>query len=171
MANVFFTADTHFGHANVIKFCARPFASAEEMDEALIERWNAKVKGCDTVYIVGDMFYRAENVEETLRRLKGRKHLITGNHDRSWMDKVRLEDHFIGVDRIVDVSDGERGYTLCHYPMLQWPHQKRTFMIHGHIHNDVSEELVVNNVAFKAAHDGGANDPGVVGHRKDSWEV
>ena len=198
-ANVFFIADTHFGHANVLRFCARPFSSVEEMDEKLIENWNAKVKGNDTVFVIGDMFYRCENAAQILRRLKGKKHLILGNHDRSWMDQVDLEDYFIGVDRILDLSDGERGYTLCHYPMLQWPHQKRTFMIHGHIHNDVSfdfwpllrarervmnagvdvngyepvafEELVANNAAFKAAHEGGANDPGVVGHRKDSWEV
>ena len=71
MANVFFIADTHFGHANVIKFCARPFASVEEMDETLIENWNAKVKGCDTVFVLGDMFYRCENVAEILWRLSG----------------------------------------------------------------------------------------------------
>ena len=199
MANVFFTADTHFGHTNVIKFCARAFASAEEMNETLIENWNAKVKGCDTVFVLGDMFYRCENVAEILRRLKGKKHLILGNHDRSWMDQVDLEDYFVGVDRILDLSDGERGYTLCHYPMLQWPHQKRTYMIHGHIHNDVTldfwpllrvrervlnagvdvngyapvafDELVANNTAFKAAHEGGVNDPGVIGHRKAAWEV
>ena len=132
MANVFFTADTHFGHTNVIKFCVRAFASAEEMNETLIENWNAK-KGCDTVFVLGDMFYRCENVADILRRLKGKKHLILGNHDRSWMDQVDLEDYFIGVDRILDLSDGERGYTLCHYPMLQWPHEKRTYMVHGHI--------------------------------------
>ena len=72
-------------------------------------------------------------------------------------------------------------------------------MIHGHIHNDVSfdfwpllrarervmnagvdvngyepvafEELVANNAAFKVAHEGGVNDPGVIGHRKDAWEA
>ena len=108
MANVFFTADSHFGHTNVIKFCARPFVSAEEMDEALIENWNARVKGCDTVFVLGDMFYRCENVALILRRLKGKKHLILGNHDRSWMDQVDLEDYFIGVDRILDLSGFER---------------------------------------------------------------
>lgn len=199
MANVFFTADTHFGHANVIGFCARPFATVDEMNEALIDNWNAKVRGCDTVFVVGDMFYRCENVVEILRRLKGKKHLILGNHDHSWTDRVDLADHFVGVDRILEFSDGERGYTLCHYPMLQWPHQKRTYMVHGHIHNDVTfdfwpllrarervlnagvdvngygpvsfDELVANNVRYKAEHAEGLNDTGVVGHVKAAWEA
>lgn len=48
---IYFTADTHFGHENVIRFCGRPFSCAAEMDEALIANWNSRVKGNDTVYI------------------------------------------------------------------------------------------------------------------------
>ena len=48
--NVFFTADEHYGHGQVIAYCQRPFASLEEMDEALIERHNALVKKKDLVY-------------------------------------------------------------------------------------------------------------------------
>lgn len=41
---VFFTNDTHFGHENVIVLGrGRPFADAEEMTGALIERWNGAV--------------------------------------------------------------------------------------------------------------------------------
>ena len=50
---IFFTADTHFGHNNVIRFCDRPFSSAAEMDEVMIRNWNARVTGGDTVYILG----------------------------------------------------------------------------------------------------------------------
>lgn len=192
MTNVFFTADTHFGHANIIKFCARPFSSVEEMDEALIENWNAKVKECDTVFVVGDMFYRCENVAEILRRLRGKKHLILGNHDHSWTNQVNLADYFIGVDRILDIMDGKRGYTLCHYPMMQWPQERCGYMIHGHIHNDVAldfwpllrvrervlnagvdvngyapvsfDELLANNVRYKTEHIEYRNAVGVVGH-------
>ena len=49
---IYFTADTHFGHENVIRFCDRPFSSANEMDEAMIANWNARVRGNDTVYIL-----------------------------------------------------------------------------------------------------------------------
>ena len=70
---IYFTADTHFGHENVIRFCGRPYTTAAEMDEALIENWNSRVKGNDTVFILGDLFFRSDNAEEILRCLKGKK--------------------------------------------------------------------------------------------------
>ncbi len=133
---IYFTADTHFGHESVIRFCARPFACAAEMDEALIENWNSRVGGSDTVYILGDLFFRSEHPEEILRRLKGRKHLIVGNHDGSWMKKLDVSRYFAGIDKFLEFSDGRRALTLCHYPLLTWKHAQRSFLIHGHIHND-----------------------------------
>ena len=55
---IFFTSDLHLGHENCIRLCNRPFSSIEEMDETLIENWNHKVTGKDTVYILGDLIYR-----------------------------------------------------------------------------------------------------------------
>lgn len=69
---IYFTADTHFGHESVIRFCSRPYATAAEMDEALMENWNSRVKGNDTVFILGDLFFRSDNAGEILRRLKGK---------------------------------------------------------------------------------------------------
>ena len=51
---IYFTSDLHLGHNSVIALCHRPFSSTEEMDETLIANWNAKVRGNDKVYIVGD---------------------------------------------------------------------------------------------------------------------
>lgn len=48
---ILFTADTHFGHANIIRFCDRPFTDIEAMNESLIANWNRKVTNSDTVYI------------------------------------------------------------------------------------------------------------------------
>lgn len=116
---VLFTADTHFGYENIIKMCNRPFSSVEEMDETLINNWNAKVKGNDTVYILGDMFFRCTyNPEDILRRLNGKKVIVERNYDASWMNKVDLQKYFIQVDKLVEFSYGTRGMTLCHYPML-----------------------------------------------------
>ena len=81
----YFTSDQHFGHFNIIRLCGRPFETVEEMDEALLSKWNAKVKADDTVYILGDLFFRAAKVEPILKALNGRKHLIVGNHDHTWM--------------------------------------------------------------------------------------
>lgn len=179
---IYFTADTHFGHENVLWMCGRPFATIEEMNSALIENWNGCVKGNDTVFIMGDMFFRCAEPEPILRRLKGKKHLIIGNHDGAWMEKVALGDYFESVSTLLETSDGRRGLTLCHYPMLSWKHAQKTYMIHGHIHNDtradfwpllcsrghvlnagvdingfrpvIFEELVENNARWKQEHGG-----------------
>lgn len=48
---IFFTSDLHFGHKNIIQYDQRPFSSVDEMDAALIERWNRKVSPEDLVYV------------------------------------------------------------------------------------------------------------------------
>ena len=138
---IYFTADAHFGHANIIKMCGRPFPDVEAMNEALIERWNDRVNGGDTVYIVGDMFFRCQSPERILARLKGKKKLITGNHDGSWMNSVEIDRYFVSVDRYLEISDGAHALTLCHYPLLTWNHAKRSYMIHGHIHANTDADF------------------------------
>lgn len=81
---VFFTADTHFGHFNIIGYCNRPFKTVEEQDEELIRRWNAVIKPEDTVWHLGDVcFHDEKNLPLIIPRLNGIKHLVFGNHDRS----------------------------------------------------------------------------------------
>ena len=77
----YFTSDQHFGHFNIIRLSRRPFKTVEEMDATMVERWNAKVRDGDTVYVLGDLFFRAATVEPILKRLKGHKHLLLGSHD------------------------------------------------------------------------------------------
>jgi calcineurin-like phosphoesterase family protein len=171
---VYYTADLHLGHANVIRFCGRPYLSVQEMDEALIENWNAVVRANDDVYILGDFFYRNEEpAEQTLKRLKGKKHLILGNHDKKWVRGVDLARHFVEVTNMLAYKVDGVKYTLCHYPMLSWDGRGRGggYMIHGHTHNstlqyvddhllnagvDINgyrpvafDELVQNNMEFR----------------------
>lgn len=136
----FFTADQHFGHFNIMRLSKRPFASLDEMNETMIARWNDKVRDEDTVYILGDLFFRAATVEPTLQRLKGRKHLVLGNHDHTWTSKVRLADHFESVQTICEIKIGDKPATLCHYPMLSYPQARRGYMIYGHIHNNTGDD-------------------------------
>jgi len=159
---IFFTSDNHFGHENILKFESRPFSSAEEMDEYMILKWNEKVKARDTVYIVGDMFLRHPDPESVLKRLKGQKRLVLGNHDASWIDKVDVSKYFESVDKFLEVSDGERGLTLCHYPMLQWKHEKKSYMIHGHIHSDTDFDFWPMIKARKRVLNAGADINGLV---------
>lgn len=110
------------------------------MNEAIITAWNERVTGNDTVFVLGDLFYRCADPEAILSRLKGKKRLIIGNHDASWMNKVDLKRYFTSVDNLLEITDGTRGITLCHYPLLTWKHKLRTYMIHGHIHNDTTSD-------------------------------
>jgi len=82
MNSTWFTADLHFGHKNILGFEPhhRPFATVEEMNEAIIDRWNGVVKQNDTVYVLGDVVFGKKNLS-LLARLKGLKHLVLGNHD------------------------------------------------------------------------------------------
>lgn len=138
---IYFIADTHFGHKNIIEMCNRPFSSVDEMNSVIIERWNKKIKGSDTVYVLGDMFFRCKEPEPILKQLKGRKKLLIGNHDGSWMTKVNVSDYFLCIDTMLETSVDNHGVTMCHYPLLTWRHKLKTYMIHGHIHNDTTSDF------------------------------
>lgn len=139
---IYYTADLHLGHGNVIRHCARPFVNADEMDAVILRNWNDKVHRNDTVYVIGDFLFRAKRpVDEYLSELKGKKHLIIGNHDRFWMKKVDLSARFESVSPMMFITDSARSATLCHYPMMSWPGMSRGFyMIYGHIHNNTNAD-------------------------------
>lgn len=40
---IYFTSDTRFGHANVIRFAGRPWQTIKQMDAALVASINARV--------------------------------------------------------------------------------------------------------------------------------
>ena len=136
----YFTSDQHFGHFNIIRLSRRPFKTVEEMDETMVELWNAKVRDGDTVYVLGDLFFRAATVEPILERLKGHKHLMVGNHDGSWTDRVKLADYFESVQTLKEGTVDGRLVTMCHYPMLSYPQARRGYMIYGHIHNNTGDD-------------------------------
>ena len=128
---IFYTADPHFGYEPTLVW--RPeFASVEEMDEALIARWNAVVGDEDTVYLIGDIGWNGGHVPcRTLARLKGHKHLIRGNHDTGYADAPLLHRYFESVSDFWELEDGAHHILLSHYPML---YNKLGYMIHGHLH-------------------------------------
>lgn len=77
----YYIADTHFGHDNIRRLSNRPFETIEEMDRTIIDNWNSRVTDNDDVYILGDFSYKSEDSVLYLKKVKGRKHLIIGNHD------------------------------------------------------------------------------------------
>ena len=136
MTNRFIISDTHFGHTNSWeKFKRpdgsplRPFTSNEEMDDAMVERWNAKVKTGDTVYHLGDVVIARRNLE-TVKRLNGRKILIRGNHDL-FRDKDYYDAGFESL-RGCHVFSGQ--FIFTHIPIHPESIARFRVNTHGHLH-------------------------------------
>lgn len=155
-----FTSDLHFGHANIVKLCNRPFADSDAMDSALIENWNRKVKKNDTVYILGDFVWDKRKVAHYTEQLSGKKILITGNHDSTWVKSAECRSCFDTVIPYLEVHLNSHPITMCHYPMLEWRasredlKRKLGYLIHGHIHNRVSDEYRQLFLQFNALNAG-----------------
>ena len=134
---IYYISDLHFGHRNVIEMDDRPFESIEEMDAALIRRWNERVTDEDDVYIVGDFAYHnGYTATWYLRQLKGRKHLIVGNHDRHTLQDAKAMECFASVEKMVRILDNDRVVSLCHFPVAEWNGKRYGgYHVHGHLHN------------------------------------
>lgn len=134
---IYFTADLHFYHDNVIRHCNRPFDNAQQMNKALIENWNSIVTANDEIYILGDFTMKgAENANLVLSQLKGKKYLIRGNHDK-FVDSETFENSFFEwVKDYYQLKYNNDRFILFHYPIKEWNgFFKGTFNLHGHQHN------------------------------------
>ena len=142
---IFFVADSHFGHANILRFCERPFNNTQEHDETLIENWNNTVGKNDFVYHLGDFcFGTGTNTQDALQyfeQLNGKIIMITGNHDRH---ARRIKEHFYQwYEGMHEAKIRGNKIVLCHYPLLSWnaachgrPH------LFGHCHSGPKKRIV-----------------------------
>lgn len=170
MGKVFFTADTHIFHKNILKHCPErlnQIGIGELDDEAmslhdqwLIDTWNKKVGKHDVVYIVGDFsFANVEWTQKIMGKLNGKKFIILGNHDKT-CSKVEMQNYFVQVTQMKavvfrkdqwDFLDEDFQVFLCHYPMITWPSKHYGCVeAHGHCHgrlddyNEASTDLRVD---------------------------
>lgn len=136
MRNYWVISDTHWGHANIIRYCQRPFASVEEMDDAMVTYWNETVKSNDYVYHLGDVLsgkYRrdVDVAIKLLRSLNGHKRLVLGNHDDGKSQAFRVCFDEITMWR----QYPSMGLLMTHCPAhestlnAKWPRN-----VHGHVH-------------------------------------
>lgn len=162
MSDVFFTSDTHFGHTNIIRFCNRPFASVQEMDEALIERWNARVGDADVVYHLGDFtLSNRETARRVLARLRGHIKVLgyPWHHDRGWVPTTLGPSPYLSASgHPVEIlppllttslpHDGRRQpIALCHFPLAQWDRRHHgAWHLHGHSHGTFTGDGAVLDV-------------------------
>ena len=158
---IYFTSDQHYWHANVIRYCARPFSSVDEMNEAMIKNWNDVVTPEDTVYCLGDISLAFRPIEAYTPRLNGTKYLVPGNHDfcHSYHKKSRKVENrtkwiaeyealgwkVLPEQTTLDIP-GVATVNLCHHPYTlltpaddkykNWrPKDDGRWLLCGHVHD------------------------------------
>lgn len=131
MSEVFFIADTHFGHRGILEFSEtkpfRPFASIEEHDAELVRRWNSVVGPRDTVWHLGDFCFGKRNLE-IAAQLNGNKKLVMGNHDM-----YATEDYLRYFTRLSGAVE-YKGLVLTHVPVHECQLSRWYMNVHGHLH-------------------------------------
>jgi calcineurin-like phosphoesterase family protein len=152
---VWFTADTHFHHAGLIlkhhpqraEIGGFDNTDINSHDKWLMDLWNSTIGKKDTVYIIGDFsFANRDATVRLLHNLKGEKHLILGNHDKS---SEKLTNMFKTIYQIRNVVFKKSVYpyleedfnvNMCHYAQVTWnmkPHG--AVHIHGHSHGKLDD--------------------------------
>jgi calcineurin-like phosphoesterase family protein len=154
------TSDHHFGHANIIKYCNRPFKDITEMDNELCSIWNSHVAPEDVVYHLGDFTLgNAKLASYYFQRLNGTI-FVLGNpwhHDARWLDYDDIQ-HFtefstkssvfvhilLPVTVLEDISMNADGNgipaVLCHYAFEIWDRKHYgSYHFHGHSHGELQK--------------------------------
>ncbi len=150
-----FYSDPHFGHANIIKYCNRPFSTVQDMNEHLVARYNEMVSPTDTVLWLGDCAMNPRVLDSILPRLNGKRILIVGNHDGSQPMMARLGFSLVLHEAVLHL--GDRTCRVSHYPYAghKWndfvdnrdndrrPQPiKGEVLLHGHTHQTMQR---INN--------------------------
>lgn len=130
---VFVIGDLHLDHANIIKYCNRPFKSTSEMNYFIVNNWNNTVKNNDVVYFLGDMAFGrgSHSTDYWVSKLNGKIIFIKGSHDKS--KKIKFHDKLI-------LEYKSHKFLLIHDPNNA-PKQWKGWIIHGHHHNHYLDEF------------------------------
>lgn len=129
---IWFTADFHFDHENIIKYCNRPYSNIRHMNADLIRKFNELVSETDEVFILGDLsmddMVNVRRIEKRISQLNGNKHLILGNHDKLEPFKY-IELGILSVHTALKYDE----FTLVHDPAVCVAVSGSCLC--GHVHN------------------------------------
>lgn len=151
---IYFTSDQHFGHANIITYCERPWDSVEAMNQGLVDRWNERVKPEDRVHMLGDLCWgRVDKYAHYLEQLNGEKFLTPGNHDTVWEGNRTQRDKGVLASLGIQVMPSQwtfyawpdYEFQVCHFPFQDearhtsaydeyLPETDGRWLLHGHVH-------------------------------------
>lgn len=146
----YITADTHFGHKNILKYCNRPFTTIEEMDDTIIDNWNSIVTPQDIVYHVGDFaFGDIITIGKYIKKLNGNIIFIEGNHDRQLAQYLKRTGQKLHKNLIVKAYD--EIFYLAHYAHRVWYNSHYgTIHCFGHSHGQLEDYRLSTDVGMDA---------------------
>lgn len=150
MNKIFFTSDTHFSHGNIIRYCNRPFSSAQDMNRQIIDNWNSVVMSDDIIYHLGDFAFVKNEYEvgAILSKLNGKIYFIFGNHDRSMHNffsrplyKEKYYHKIINLNHHAEIKIDGQAITLNHYAMRVWNKSHHgAWQLYGHSHGTLPDD-------------------------------
>jgi calcineurin-like phosphoesterase family protein len=135
---IFLISDTHFNHTNIIKYTNRPFKDEVKMNLTIFENWNSVVGNNDIVIHLGDLLLgngEKNGVRDLIKNLKGKKHLIKGNHDKKKNTFYKNLGFEIIADFLIKEICGKK-LLFIHQPLEGFNPENSffDFVIHGHTH-------------------------------------
>jgi len=142
--NYFFTADEHYYHTNIIKYCHRPFKDSTEMTEVLIQNHNKIVRSGDVTIHGGDFCFlkHRSQITRLVEKLNGSHIFVRGSHDK-WMDKTFHEIW-------EKTFDNKHHIVVCHYALLVWPRSHyNSYHLFGHSHGGLNSIINLKEIQGK----------------------
>jgi calcineurin-like phosphoesterase family protein len=115
------------------------------MNSTIIKNWNGVISSNDTVFVLGDMFFKInkELIIQIMNSLNGKKVLIIGNHDNrspSFYMEVGFSNAYY-----YPILYKEK-YIFSHYPL---ENTHGLINIHGHIHEKTIGDRFHINVSVE----------------------
>ncbi len=132
---IWFTADFHLSHKNIIKYCNRPFKNVAEMDSILIDNLKERLNPKDILYFLGDLTFKEKVAHEFFEIFEDIEiYYIIGNHDFSKVINVARKS-CASVSLLKDIKIVDQSITLCHYAMRVWNKSHyNSWQLYGHSH-------------------------------------
>ena len=138
---IYLISDTHFNHDKPFIYEPRGFSSVDDMNKTIINNWNGIVTDQDDIYVLGDFFLGTDTdyIRDTIGNLRGKIHLIIGNHDTHAKIELYKELRICEVLYATQIKFKKRLFYLSHYPTLtatlQSNPEKAIFNLFGHTHS------------------------------------
>lgn len=141
MGRIFLTSDPHMGHDREFIWKPRGYESVSAMNITQVQKWNGIIEDDDDVYVLGDVMLGDASNIEFIKQLKGRIHIVLGNHDTANREKMYRE-----LPNVVEVAEvgirlkyKKHHFVLTHYPMMTGNLEKEslkqmTLNLYGHTH-------------------------------------